>query len=248
MRFAPLPLVAFLFLSSPAFAADPPTGAAILDRSVAKTGGAAAYARVKNMTLTGTVEMEGHNISGPISMYQEGDKSYSVIELPGIGRIEEGSDGDTVWEVNSLQGARIKEGAERTAAIRAAKMTPLSSWREYYVSARTLGSENVAGKPAWKVQMTPKDGAPEIFYFDRASELLVRTTQTLPTALGDIPVDVVFSDYRAVDGVRMPFRMTQQAMSQTLNMRFDQIACNVAMEPGRFGLPAAVQALLAKRK
>jgi hypothetical protein len=237
-------LITSLLLASVAFAADLPSGEKVLDQSLARSGGAAAYARVKSFVMTGTVEMTGHNINGPISIYQQGDKTYSVTELPGIGKIEEGCDGETAWEMNALQGARIKDGPEKVASMRAAKMTLLSTWRESYKSARTVGIENVDGKPAWKVEMTPKEGAPEMYYFDRKSALLVRMTQTLPTALGDIPVDVSLSDYRPVDGIQTPFAMVQKAMSQTLNMRFDKVTYNAKIEPTRFDLPLPVKALL----
>jgi len=42
--------------------------------------------------------------------------------------------------------------------------------------------------------------------------------------------------------------MTQNAMSQTLNMRFDKIAYNAPIEPGRFTLPPPVKALRDKMK
>jgi hypothetical protein len=167
-----------------------------------------------------------------------------------VGKVEEGFDGETAWEMSALQGARLKDGAEKATAQRASKLTVLSSWRDYYKSARTLGAEDFDGKPAWKVELTPKaeDGRPEVFYFDQKSVLLVRETQTLSTAMGDIPVDAAFSDYRSVDGIQTPFSMVQKAMGQSINMHFDKVTYNAAIAPDRFALPAAVQALVDKRK
>jgi hypothetical protein len=243
MKFLSTLLPVALLFAPAAVAADLPAGEAVLSRFITASGGAEAYAKVKTVVLSGTVEMAGHNISGPISIYQQGDKSYSVTELPGIGKIEEGCDGETAWENNALQGARIKDGAEKTATMRAGKVTLLSSWRDYYKSARTVAAETLDDKPVWKVELIPTEGAPELFYFDQKSALLVRMSQTLPTALGDIPVDVTLSDYRAVNGIQTPFNMVQKAMSQTLNMRFEKIAYNAPIEANRFALPPAVKAL-----
>jgi hypothetical protein len=243
-------LAAFLLCGSLALAADPPSGDSLMELALARGGGAEAYARAKNVVMTGTVDMAGHAITGPISIYQQGDKSYSVIELPGVGKVEEGFDGETAWEMSALQGARIKDGAEKATAQRASKLTLLSSWRDYYSSARTLGAEDLDGKPVWKVELTPKakDDRPEVFYFDQKTVLLVRETQTLSTAMGDIPVDASFSDYRAVDGIQTPFSMVQKAMGQSINMHFDKVTYNAGIAPDRFALPAAVQALVDKRK
>jgi outer membrane lipoprotein-sorting protein len=98
------------------------------------------------------------------------------------------------------------------------------------------------------VELTPKDGTPEIFYFDQKSAMLVRMTQTFSTAMGDIPVDVVFSDYRAVDGIQTPFSMVQKAMSQTVTMHFDKVAYNTDIGADRFRLPDAVKMIVEKRK
>jgi hypothetical protein len=241
-------ILAPLLLVSVAVAANLPSGESLLDRFLVASGGAEAHARVTAATTTGTVEIVGQNLKGPVSVFQQGDKSYTVIELPGIGQVEEGFDGQVAWETNSIQGPRIKEGEEKAANIRASRLNLVSDWRQFYQGARTLGSEDIDGKPAWKVELTPTEGRPETFYFDRDSSLLVRMTQVVATPLGDIPVDVALSDYRTVGGLKTPFRMTQKAMSQTMSMSFDKVEWNPAIPPGRFDLPQAIKDLVARRK
>lgn len=230
------------------FAADLPSGESLLERCLQKSGGAAAYNKVKSATMSGTVEIVGRNISGPVSVFQQGDKTYTVIELPGIGKVEEGFDGRTAWESNALQGARIKEGEEKAATVRASRMNLMGTWRDYYQSAQTVGDEEVEGKSAWKVQLTPKEGKPEIFYFDKDSALLVRMTQTVSSAMGEIPVEVILSDYRDVRGIQTPFTLTQKAMSQVMAMRFEKVEWNPELPANRFDPPPSIRALLDKRK
>ncbi|MDE3197707.1 MAG: hypothetical protein KGN84_15265 [Acidobacteriota bacterium] len=229
-------------------AADLPSADSILRQSFDRSGGAAAYAKANNAVMTGTVEMVGHNLSGPVTIYQADNRSYTSIDLPGIGKIEEGYDGHTAWEMNALQGARIKDGEEKALMERTASISPLMNWRTYYTSAKTLGAEDVDGKPAWKIEMTPKLGKPETFYFDKGTMLLVRTTATITTPLGDIPVDASMSDYRVVDGIQTPFEMTQKAMSQTLVMKFSKVQYNANIPASVFDLPPAVKALADRKK
>jgi hypothetical protein len=229
------------------FAADPPSGEKILDLSIEKSGGAAAYARAKSVVMTGTVEMMGHSISGPVAVYEKDGKSYTEIELPGIGKVEEGFDGTVAWESNSIQGPRVKDGEERAMAARDARMSQLSSWREIYTSAKTVGSEDVNGKPAWKVIAVPKDGKPETMYFDKESGLLVRSAQVVTMAMGEIPVEAELSDYRVVQGIKTPFTMTQKAMGQVMTMHFEKVTYNAEIAPDRFDLPAAVKVLADKK-
>ncbi len=231
------------------FAADLPSGESLIQRCIEKEGGAKAIERAQTAIMTGSVEILGHNISGPLEIYQQGAKSYTKIELAGIGKIEEGFDGEVAWESNVLQGPRVKDGDELEAARRASRMSVLGDWKEYYTSAVTAAEESLNGKPAWRVTMTPAKGAgTEQFYFDRESGLLVKMTQTLPTAMGDVPVEMTIGDYRAVDGIQTPFLMTQSAMGQNMALHIDTVTYNAKMPAGRFDLPPDVKALAAKKK
>lgn len=229
-------------------AADMPTGASLLDGYIQKTGGAQAYANAKNTVMTGTVTVTAANISGNVSIYEEGEKSYTSIDIAGIGKIEEGFDGQTAWENSVLQGPRILQGDEKIEIERSSKLALISNWREVYKDARTIGLEDVDGKPAWKVEMTPTEGRPETFFFDRDSGLLVRISAVHATQLGDITSDAVMSDFRPVSGILTPFTLTEDAMNQHMVMRFTNIAYNVALPKDRFDLPEAVKALAAKKK
>jgi len=235
-------------LAALALAADLPSGDSIIERCIEKSGGAEAFAKIRSTTMIGTVEFVGHNLTGPVTMYQKGDKTYTVIELPGIGKIEEGYDGTVAWEMNAIQGARIKEGEEKSAAVRSARMNSLSSWRDVYKDAKTTGEESVDGKPAWKVELSPKEGKPETFFFDKESGMMVRMTQTVSTALGEIPAEASIGDYRRVDGILAPFSMIQKAMNQTIAMRFEKIVWNPEIPADRFDLPAPVKALQNRKK
>jgi hypothetical protein len=246
-EFMKLTALFFLGVVSLVCAADLPSGESLIERCIQSEGGAKAIARAQTATMTGTVEITGHNIAGPLELDQDGDKSYTQIELPGIGKVEEGFDGVVAWEMNLLQGARVKDGEELAAAKRASRISVLSNWKEYYKSAVTQGAENVGGKPAWNVVMTPAEGhSVEHFYFDRDSGLLVKMTQTLPTSMGDVPVEMNLGDYRAVDGIQTPFLMTQSAMGQNMAMHIEKVVYNAKIPAGKFDLPAEVKALVKK--
>jgi hypothetical protein len=170
------------------------------------------------------------------------------MDFPGIGKVEEGFDGETAWEDSALEGPRLLEGDEKAAAKRAATLALITSWREVYKEARTNGESDVDGKPAWKVEMMPKEGKPETFFFDKASGLLVRIAAVLSTALGDIATEATMSDFRSVDGILTPFAITEKAMSQNILMRFGKIAYNAEIPNDRFELPASVKAKRDKKK
>jgi hypothetical protein len=223
-------------------AADMPTGESLLQRSIDKSGGAAAWEKAKNMTMSGTVEMPAQNITGTIAIFEEGEKSFTEMDIAGIGKIQGGFDGETAWENSALQGPRILEGEEKVEAKHAARLLSLAAWRSVYKSARTIGSEDVGGKPAWKVEMTPNEGKPETFYFDRDSGLLVKIAAVRSTPLGDVATESTMSDFRSVDGLLTPFAQTETAMNQSIVTHFKSVSYNVPLPKDRFDLPPAVKA------
>ena len=241
-------LAIFLVAAPLALAADMPSGESLLQRYIDRSGGAEAYAKAKNMAMTGIVEMAAQHISGTVAIYQEGEKSYTAMDFAGIGKIEEGFDGEVAWENSALQGPRVLDGDEKISAKRAASLSLITSWRDVYKEAQTVASEDIDGKPAWKVEMTPKEGKPETFYFDRDSGMLVRIAAVFSTPLGDISTDSTMSDFRAIDGILTPFTLTEKAMSQNVVMKFRNISYNVTLPKDRFDLPDAVKAALAKKK
>ena len=94
-----------------------PTAAQVLDRYIEVTGGKEAYAKVKSVSMLGTMEIKGQNVRGDMKMYRvDGGKYYTVVDLPGIGKQEDGSNGSVVWDKTVL-GPRLKTGVEKFLAI-----------------------------------------------------------------------------------------------------------------------------------
>ena len=148
MRVTASLIVSVVFCTFTATAADLPSGEALLQRFVERSGGAAAYAKVKNAEMTGTVEVAGMNINGTVQMVEEGEKSWTAMDIAGIGRIEQGYDGETAWEKNAIQGTRLIEGDEKSALKRESGLALVNNWRDEYSGARTIGEEEIDGKAA----------------------------------------------------------------------------------------------------
>ena len=238
----------FAVAASAACGADLPAADGLIRRFIDASGGMAAYEAVRTLAMEGTVEIVGRNISGSVTMAQEGRKTYTGMELSGVGKIEEGFDGETAWQSSEPMGTRLLDGEEKALARRGANLAIFASWRDEYTSAATTGSEESDGRPAWKVTMTPKEGRPENYYFDRETGLLSGIGVTVATPLGDIATRVLMADYRAAGGLKTPFRVTQEAFGQSIRMTFSKVTVNAPIPAGRFDLPAAVKALAAKQQ
>ena len=117
----------------------------------------------------------------------------------------EGFDGASAWEQGPNGEVNLQKGGDglqlaRNAAYQNANLW----WRADFGGAKVDAlTDQYCGKSTCAVlEITPRDGLPFQAWFDQSSHLLDRTV----LHVGARTTTVLFSDYRVVDGVRVPFR------------------------------------------
>ena len=226
-----------------------PDAASILDRYVEVTGGKAAYERIHNRVARGTHVFRDVGLKGTQTTYFAApNKRYSELEVEELGKVWQGTDGDVVWYLSDGTGAMVEEGEARAAGLREAAFDMPVHWRKYYDKAETVAVETLDGKRCVKVLLTPAEGEPETRYYDVSSGLLIKVGKTrLSSRMPPMPVTVVFSNYREVDGLLLPFKFTQiteQCGSErAIDFTTDSIEHNVTLAPDRFDPPEEVKAV-----
>ena len=241
---------AFLLLAAAASAAEDIKPEAILDKYIEVTGGRAAYEKIKTEIATGTLEITSIGLSGTLTIYQAApDKSYTMIEFAGgVGKAEEGSNGQVAWAVNGMQGARIKEGDERSSALRRDALGADVRWRDFYKKAELAGTEDVNGKACYKVVLTPNEGAAETRYYDKTSNLLVKVIMPVPSPEGAMTAEMGLSDYRDEGGILTPHTVSQKVPGADILVKIESVKHNAEIPAGRFDLPAEIKALTTDKK
>jgi hypothetical protein len=242
-------LVLCAFALAPLYAAgDLPKAETILDKSVEATGGRTAYEKVQNMVITGTMEVKGIGLKGSVTSYHAApDKMLMEVNIPGVGTIRDGSNGQVAWEVSALQGPRLKEGDEKAIALREGQFNASLHWRDHYKQVVTAGVEKVDGKDCYKVVMTPNEGSPETQYFDKETSLPVKIAMTVKSPMGELPTESTIGDYRKEGDLLMPHKMAQKAAGQEITVQFDTVQFNVDIPKDKFDLPPEIQALTAQK-
>lgn len=242
-------LTAFSAFSVIAFADDAlPPAQTIIDRFIQVTGGRAAYEKRTSEIMKGTVEMGAQNIKGTVTRYsQPPDKSYTLMELDGVGKIEEGAAGGVVWENNPMTGPRVKSGDEKAQGLRDAVFNGQLNWQKMFSKAETVGVETVNGEPCYKVLFTPIDGKPETTYYEKKSGLAVKTTTVASSPMGEFPVEEDLSDYKSFDGVMVPTKMVQKVAGQEFVITVQTVTANQPIPEDRFNPPPEIKTLLDKK-
>jgi outer membrane lipoprotein-sorting protein len=125
-------------------------------------------------------------------------------------------------------GARLEAGLAFPAYIK----NSLNAWRVGFPLTA------INDRPVQIVQGTGTGGTRVKLYFDVESSLLVRSLRYTNTAVGLVPTQIDYSDYREVSGVRMPFHWVVTWTDGQATIDLSDVQANVPIDPDRFARPA----------
>ncbi len=91
----------------------------------------------------------------------------------------------------------------------------LLDWKENFKKIEVTGVEKVAGEDAYVVSFEPFKGTPFQEFYSTKTFLLLKRNGIVPSSTSDqsLPYSVVYSDYRKVDGIELPFRSVSSSVS-----------------------------------
>lgn len=219
---------------------------AIVEKHLAAMGGREVLGKLTSRKSTGTVTVTtpGGPLSGPIEILLKApNKSHvhmaldlSAIGGPGTMTIDQGFDGTAAYSINSLQGENQVSEKQADNLRNNIFPTPFLEYKQRGTKLEMLANEKVAGKDVIVLQITPKTGSPARMFLDAETYLPVRLVSTInvPQAGGDIEQTTDLSDYRPVDGVKVPFRVATTNPVQTVNISLDKVEHNIALDDAMF--------------
>jgi hypothetical protein len=203
-------------------------------------GGPDRLATLTSFVATGSYE--GFNTGGgevPIEIAASApDRRAQVVRMRG-GDAVKTYDGRAAWVAEewrpmplmALSGGNL--AGARLEAILAFPTGLRQAFAQWQVSSATIDE-----RPVQILQGSNPGQLPVNFYFDEAG-LLVRVVRWNRTAVGTVPTQMDFSDYRDVAGVRMPFRSVVTWTDGQNTTQLREVRPNVAIDAARFGRPPA---------
>jgi hypothetical protein len=83
-------------------------------------------------------------------------------------------------------------------------------------------------------------GLPPVeMYFDKQTGLLIRMVRYAQSPLGRNPTQIDYSDYREVNGLKLPFSWTSSTPTGRFTIQVEGAEANVSISETRFEKPAA---------
>ena len=216
-----------------------PTADQLLDKYVQAIGGAAAIDKISSRLMKGTINFGGKSL--PIDIYaKDPDERISLTHMP---------EGDSVTAFNGhegwlgMQGHQIREmhGSDLDGAAIDADLHLATHLKQMFSQMEVRETEKIDNHATYEV-VGQREGKPPIqLYFDQQSGLLVRLVRYGETALGWLPTQIDYADYREVGVVKVPYRWTLARPSGRFTIQIAELKQNVPVDDTKFVKPAMPQ-------
>ena len=215
----------------------------ILDKYIAAVGGAQKLAALTTFVGKGT--FEGYNtnhLKVPMEVYAKAPGQRTQVVHVQIGDTTETFDGANGWIASVDRPVRLLPdlpGYEQDSAkldavltIPMAIKTALTGWKAGF-PITTIDDKDVQ-----TIEGFGAGGTRFKLYFDQETGLLARQVRYEPTAVGTLPIQVDYTDYRDVAGVKIPFKWVITWTNGQSTNEFTEVQANPPIDAARFAKPA----------
>jgi photosynthetic reaction center cytochrome c subunit len=215
----------------------------VFAKYVQALGGTQRLASVSGFVARGTYE--GFNTGGnafPIEITAKAPNQRTQVVRTPEGDAVKTFDGRAAWAAEgwrplpllALTGGNLD--AARLEAMQLFPATIRPAFSQWLVSSTTID-----GRVVQLLQGQNAGQLPVNFYFDEAG-LLVRIVRWNRTAVGTVPIQFEYSDYRDVAGVKMPFHILLTWTDGQNTIVLKEIQPSGAIDAARFARPAPFKA------
>ncbi len=231
-----------------------PNAEEIVERHIFESGGPEFYEMLRTQKITGTLTFVARNLEGRMETWAAGGgKYYQSTDIPGMGKQEEGSDGVISWDRSPAIGPRVKPRKEAKALGVTLDAAGMIEWRALIDQVRTEAAERLDDRDCYRVRLVPRDGSPDMIrWYDSNTGLLYRSSLSLQTDMGSVPMVMTFEEYRnvaekEVEGVKWPSRIRITSSGQDTVFAADEVKLNEPLDEHVFEVPQEIKDLAQKK-
>ncbi len=210
----------------------------ILKKMIEVQGGKKTIEGIKDMTLSGTIELVTQGLSGPITLYKkEPDKRRLDVELMGM-VITQVYDGKNGWGTNIQTGGIEDMSGDELAEVKRESMPIVSILdpQKYGITYTYKGKEEIEGKEYYILEQTYADGYTSTVYLDSKTYLTFKTIVKTTTPMGgELEIEQFQSDYKKVSGLMMAHSIVVYASGEEIQkITVAEVNFNTGLEDSLF--------------
>jgi hypothetical protein len=217
----------------------------ILNRYVQALGGAQRLAALTSFTGKGKYEgFDSYHGKVAVDIYAKSTGERTVIAHTQNGDSITAYDGRNAWIMGpdkpvsvlqlapggDLDGVKLDSALAFPVGLKQA----LTDWRSGFPTT-SINDRGV------DVVQAMEGGTRVKLFFDKQTGLLTRSVRYSKTIVGPVPIEIDYSDYREVAGVKLPFEWRLTWTDGQSMYTLDEVTPNAAIDPSKFAKPAAAE-------
>ena len=208
----------------------------IVEKHIAAIGGKENWNKVNSMIMVGSLSVMGREVDVTITnVHLKGSRQdISVAGMNGYSF----STPTSGWVYMPFQGQTKPEPMTADDVKEALDDLDLQgnllNYKEKGHTVELLGKEDVEGTECFKLKVTRKNSGEQVVFVDPTSFFMIRSV-TKRKAMGqEMELSVDYSDYREINGIKVPFSVSQQFGTVV----FKNIKVNEAVDEKIFANPS----------
>ncbi|MBZ5553791.1 MAG: hypothetical protein LAO21_13795 [Acidobacteriia bacterium] len=207
----------------------------LVDDYIKALGGARALRSIANTTYAGKIVDHTTSETGSYRLQLKAPNRIYTEILWTKNRWSEGFNGKSAWRQDPASGLTTLTGPESTRLKTNASFRNdhLLSYKKEKTRLRFLGRDEINGVSANVIEVTTRSGLKYTLCFDVKTSLLIAEKDSLSSESRELD----FSDYRAVDGVKEPFRFSWKEGSNSYDVTLTEVTHNAAIDARLFDIP-----------
>lgn len=234
------------FASLPPAPAVPAISASqILDKYIVASGGAGALQKAPSLTAAGTVTQRRPGRNFPAQQIEISSKAPGMALI-----VTKAGQNDNLlaysanggWAKGGTAAARDLRQAEADATKLEDAFNLPAQLKQMLIEPKVERPQVIDGRELYVIAGRTRNLPKVTAYFEKESGMLVRLVYDIDTSFGVYPTQIEYSDFRNVDGRKVPYSWV---ISQTRNREFTYAMQNIraaAVEDSKFAKPAPATA------
>lgn len=187
----------------------------LMTKTINALGGDANWRKLASRVTKFEVDFENQGVKGAGTVFEKAaNMTATEMTLTALGKqiaeVREHFDGEQGGEITSFSPDEFYTGRRLADVKIESDFYGLANWKTTLKKAEIKGVEKIGGEDAYVVRFQPEN-ASEITYFISAKTFLpVKKSFIIVSSTSEqkIPISETYAEYRAVDGVMIPFKTT----------------------------------------
>lgn len=217
----------------------------LIAKSLEARGGLAKIQAIQTMRITG--KMMYGPMELPINIEFKRPNQIRIEIAVQEQTIVQVFDGKQGWSINPLAGYQggkkdaqpMSPDETKEFEVQADIDGPLVDYAKKGHKVEYAGQESVEGAQAYKLKVTLKNGTITTMFLDADTYLDVKDSSKMNIRDTEVENDVIYSDFKEVDGMLMAHAMEIKAKGapEGQKMIFEKVELNVPVDDARFVMP-----------